>query len=116
MNNKPTSEIIDDTNLFEHLTTSESERGETDSLDVTAFMKELRSIRESHAPFETASPHSNILHVELEGQVVGERLVLTAPPDIPLPFTLRGNTIILGDYHISVRWKGPHNTTHDVTS
>ncbi len=117
MNNEQASEILDDTSLFEHLAASESERGETASLDVTAFLKELKVIRESQAPFETASiPRPNILHVELERKVVGGRLVLVAPPDIPLPFTLRGNTIILGDYHISVRWKGRHNTTHDATS
>lgn len=117
MSNEQTKEILDDTSLFEHLAASEAERGENASLDVTAFLKELKVIRESQAPFEIAStPRPNILHVELEGKVVGERLVLTAPPDMPLPFTLRGNTIILGDYHISVRWKGQHNTTHDTTS
>ncbi len=114
--NEQMSEILDDTDLFEHLAASESERGETASLDVTAFLKELKVIRESQAPFEIAGTSPNILHVELEGKVVGEHLVFTAPPDMPLPFTLEGNTIILGDYHISVRWKGKHDVVHDVTS
>ncbi len=71
--------------------------------------------RESPAPFEiTPPPLPNILHVELEGKVIGEHLVLTAPPGTPLPFTLKGNTIILGDYHISVRWKGVHDAGHNM--
>jgi hypothetical protein len=41
--NEQTSEILDDTDLFEHLAVSESERGETASLDGTAFLKELKT-------------------------------------------------------------------------
>jgi len=109
MSNEQTSEILDDTSLFERLAASESERGETASLDVTAFLEKLKSVREPQAPFEIAPvPRPNILHVELESEVVGEYLVFTAPADMPLPFTLKGNTIILGDYHISVRYKDEH--------
>ena len=102
--------------MFDHLAASESERNEAASLDVTAFLETFKVVRESQASFEIPSSHSNILHVELEGRVVGEHLVLTAPQDMPLPFTLKGNTIILGDYHISVCWKGERDVAHDMPS
>jgi hypothetical protein len=45
-------------------------------------------------------------HVEMEGEVVGDRLVFIPPQDVPLPFTVHDNEIILGDYTIRVRLKG----------
>ena len=53
--NEQTSEILDDTDLFERLAVSESKRDETASLDVTAFLKELKVIHESRASFDVTS-------------------------------------------------------------
>ncbi len=41
-------------------------------------------------------------YIEMEGEVVGDKLVLRPPKDVPLPFTVRDNEIILGDYTIRV--------------
>jgi len=107
MSGEQMNEVLDDTDLFERLAAAEPEGGGAPSLDVAAFFEKLNVVREPQASFEIAPSHrSTVLHIELEGEVIGEHLVLTAPPGTPLPFTLEGNTIILGDYHISVRWKG----------
>lgn len=107
MTSKKSNQVLNDTDLFEHLAASESERHEAASFDIAAFFEKSKTVRESPASFEAAlPPRPNLLHIELEGEVIGDRLVLTAPSDIPLPFTLQGNAIVLGDYYISVRWKG----------
>lgn len=41
--------------------------------------------------------------IEMEGEIVGNKLVFKPPKDVPLPFTVRDNEIILGDYTIRVR-------------
>lgn len=45
-------------------------------------------------------------HIEMDGEVVGDRLVFIPPKDVPLPLTVRDNEIILGDYTIRVRLRG----------
>ncbi|MBC8264359.1 MAG: hypothetical protein H8E47_09580 [Anaerolineales bacterium] len=44
--------------------------------------------------------------VEMESEVVGDRLVFIPPEGVSLPFTVHGNEIILGDYTIRVRLRG----------
>jgi hypothetical protein len=48
--------------------------------------------------------------IEMEGEVVGDRLVFRPPKDVPLPFTVRDNEIILGDYTIRVRLQSADDT------
>lgn len=45
-------------------------------------------------------------HIEMEGEVVGDRLVFIPPEGVPLPFTVYDDEIVLGDYTIRVRLKG----------
>ncbi len=40
--------------------------------------------------------------IDMEGEIVEDKLVFTPPKDVPLPFTVRDNEIILGDYTIRV--------------
>ena len=54
------------------------------------------------ADIETQQPAQ---HIEIEGELVDGTLVLTPPRGVPLPFTIRENEIILGDYYITIRWK-----------
>lgn len=43
-------------------------------------------------------------HYEIESTLVGDALMLHPPANVPLPFTVRGDEIIVGDYHIRLRW------------
>ena len=45
-------------------------------------------------------------HIEMEGEIVGDRLMFIPPEGVPLPFTVHDNEIVLGDYTIRVRLKG----------
>ena len=47
-----------------------------------------------------------VRQIEIESTLVGNALVLQPPNDIPLPFTVQGDQIIVGDYHIRLRWAG----------
>jgi len=58
------------------------------------------------ATLEEIGVHRPPQHVEMDGEVVGDRLVFIPPEGAPLPFTVHGNEIILGDYTIRVRLKG----------
>lgn len=49
--------------------------------------------------------------IEIESTLVDDALVLNAPSDIPLPFVVQGDQIIVGDYHIRLRWAGSQTTT-----
>lgn len=40
--------------------------------------------------------------IEMDGEIVGDKFIFVPPKDVPLPFTVRGNEIILGDYKIRV--------------
>jgi len=58
------------------------------------------------AALEEIGAHRPPQHVEMEGEIVGDRLVFIPPEGVPLPFTVHNNEIILGDYTIRVRLKG----------
>ena len=58
------------------------------------------------AALEEIGAHRPPQHVEMEGEIVGDRLVFIPPEGVPLPFTVHDNEIILGDYTIRVRLKG----------
>jgi hypothetical protein len=58
------------------------------------------------AALEEIEAHRPLRHIEMDGEVVGDRLVFTPPEGVPLPFTVHDNEIILGDYTIRVRLKG----------
>jgi hypothetical protein len=58
------------------------------------------------AALEEVGAHRPPQHVEMEGEVVGDRLVFIPPEGVPLPFTVHDNEIILGDYTIRVHLKG----------
>lgn len=51
-----------------------------------------------------------IRQIEIESTLVDDALVLRPPSDIPLPFTVQGDQIIVGDYHIRLRWAGTQAT------
>ena len=42
---------------------------------------------------------------------MGDTLVLYPPTDIPLPFTVLGNEIIVGKYRIGLQWLGTREST-----
>jgi hypothetical protein len=92
--------LIDDTELYARLADYEKNFKSTESLDIVAFLQKLK---EAELRYQVQRP---IQKVELEGEVIDGSLVLAAPDGVALPFTLRGDTIILGDYHITVRLKG----------
>lgn len=48
--------------------------------------------------------------IEMKGKIVGEKLVFTPLKDIPLPFTVRDNEIVLGDYTIRVHLQSVGDT------
>jgi len=58
------------------------------------------------AALKEIGAHRPLQHVEMEGEIVGDRLVFIPPEGVPLPFTVQDNEIILGDYTIRVRLKG----------
>jgi hypothetical protein len=58
------------------------------------------------AALEEIGVHRPLRHIEMEGEIVDDRLVFTPPDGVPLPFTVHDNEIILGDYTIRVRLKG----------
>jgi hypothetical protein len=92
--------IIDDADLYARLADYEKNSSHNEPLDIVAF---LQGLRESRLYQQS---QRSIQHVELEGEIVDGSLVLSAPDGVALPFTLQGNTIILGDYHIAVRLRG----------
>ncbi len=54
----------------------------------------------------TESDEELVHDVEIESELVGETLVLHPPKEGSLPFTVRGNQIIIDDYRIRLRWVG----------
>jgi hypothetical protein len=58
------------------------------------------------AALEEIGAYHSPQHVEMESEVVGDRLVFIPPGGIPLPFIVHDNEIVLGDYTIRVRLKG----------
>ena len=58
------------------------------------------------AALEEVGAHRPPQHVEMEGEVVGDRLVFVPPEGVPLPFTVHDDESILGDYTIRVHLKG----------
>jgi len=58
------------------------------------------------AALEEIGTHRPPQRVEMEGEIVGDRLVFIPPENVPLPFTVHDNEIILGDYTILVHLKG----------
>ena len=58
------------------------------------------------ATLEEIGARRQRLHIEMNSEIVGDRLVLIPPKDIPLPFTVYDNEIILDDYTIRMHLKG----------
>lgn len=58
-----------------------------------------KRIIEHNIPLDDVRPPQCI---EMGGEIVGDKLVFTPPKDVPLPFIVRDNEIILGDYTIRV--------------
>jgi hypothetical protein len=52
--------------------------------------------------------------IEMEGEIVGGKLVFMPPKDVPLPFTVRDNEIILDDYTIRVHLQSVDDTVPTV--
>ena len=48
----------------------------------------------------------SVRHIEIKTELVDDKVVLHPPVGIPLPFTVQGDQIILGDYHIQLQWSG----------
>ena len=51
-------------------------------------------------------------NIEVESELIGNQLVLHPPTNSTLPVTVVGNEIIVGEYHISLRWLGVRDGKH----
>ena len=99
-----TTKVVDDSELYDWLAEEGDLADVSEPFDIVAFLSEHGLLREQAAPYRVQRPTRT---VELEGQAVGDSLVLTAPEGVALPFTLAGNPLSLGGYRIVLRGKGP---------
>jgi len=93
-------------NLFENHPPKEIEElfdtwGQRDFKDIPSdtFFATLKEIEKLHSP----------QHIDMESEIVGDKLVFIPPQDTPLPFAVHDNEIILGDYTIRVHLKSADN-------
>lgn len=47
--------------------------------------------------------------IDMEGKIVGGKLILIPPQNIPLPFTVHDNEIIMGNYTIRLHLRNAAN-------